>query len=803
MDASRLLACWLLSAPAASSVRLLSFEKPIAAVDDGKFASQWAALDESQRAATLNLVVDAMRPPGAMEVTERGTFYLVEQLEDLSAMANRPSHRVADAFALASGQTKLIDIITFLGMSYLLDKPMRGVEQARRVLFSFIVDAQWPLSKREQLHRAVYTLFDLPYDPRDIAKEAETEQARGRGNSNDENAMQEDEISPSYTVPTLVARHMALRLSPSDRQLLAQVSRTFDSLVRDDDVEVYRASLDEMYPAFGRLFDHELPSWLVDAVSARGAALEKALHERLGELVELESKVDAELSDQRRLSKETDVPLALSLAKTRADIATARTLINEMSIRNTVHEHQHLRQREIDRSNQGRAWQQLLRSLNAIATHPSVRHSLLTKNLALAYDGAPVIIDGERFAAVGLDSRVDPPFTVNYSNTHVLRNTGAHLTSALSARPMFTGRYYVFDRALLAERHRTPFVDVSVYKGALVEKRSADGAPGYKQWHVYRTTDAVDNYQEITTVKVESPSGLVARSLVLSNRDLGEATGDRRTLRVIAAAKWQPSESAKRKANSDAEDMKLTMAVGAVDELLISALEHFSTHVAAIWSPDGERTPSLTYFVELRTRNSLGLLDLGLMADYNAETMVRKQIERRRSSGISAWREPWFAQLLQETSVSDELMTQTQEVFERLFGTLGEWKSRGKEGQFTAVDYCTLRLLFIFVVYRRATFADVKSHEVTSIAGVTTRENFTNVMRHWTEALQDARNAATAVRDTGFDAIRADPARRDNFVARLHSLDLDFDDVFGDGALKRRASNEAEGEADREKRARN
>jgi hypothetical protein len=176
-------------------------------------------------------------------------------------------------------------------------------------------------------------------------------------------------------------------------------------------------------------------------------------------------------------------------------------------------------------------------------------------------------------------------------------------------------------------------------------------------------------------------------------------------------------------------------------------------------------------------------------------------VPQRSRFGETAWHENWYAKLLEKPEFVDSLTAETHRVFERAFGSLEQWTAAGRENQFAALDYYTLRLLFLFVVYRRATTADFGQRGERTLYATMRRPHFRQLDAHWAEAVVDAMTAAGNVRNAGFNAIRANSARRTVFVAQLAALGIELDDPFGLGKSKRRV--ESVGDIEREKRARN
>jgi hypothetical protein len=599
-DDARLAAYWLLSSPGARGVRSLSFEKPIAALDAddsacAKFAQQWASLGAQQREQLLDTLVDALRLPGALAVSGACTFYLVEQIEDLADITQRSPEKVADAFAHVGSSTTLVDLIAFASMYTTMHQSPFASPHVRRALFELIIEPDAPRPRHEALHRAVYALFGFKYDERDIAVAAAGDTAqqtvsrgvRGGGGATDADRGLDDDdgdkAASDYAVPTLIARHIARRLSPSDRQALMQVSRNFASLIRDDSPEIYRAAVDELYPAFARLFSHSLPPWLDFGAADRPSKLAAALNDKVEALVAQEVVLSSELSSPTAFGTERAAQLA-RLDKLRADLSLARALLNELSVANRLDDNQYLNSTQRARVGETRSWQLLLRSLNAIATHPAVRRELLQKNFSVAYTGAPIIVDASEFAALGLEAP-----TYRRGLTTYQRNTGAYYQYPVAATPLLLGRYYVFDLALLKQRNRQSLLgNVDPSPNMLVEMRHInDDEPVARWWHVYRPSDALDNFEVVHSSSVEptavGPRG-IERAFTLSTHAESDARLMRYEFRPIAAAKWQEvaASDPMEFQTHQAGDWRLLTAIGAVDELLLTALEAHSANVTAL-----------------------------------------------------------------------------------------------------------------------------------------------------------------------------------------------------------------------------
>lgn len=785
---------WLLSAREAASMRRINLQKPIARLADAvartKFVGEWVALVPSDRLRTLASLGDTLRLPGPLAVSDGGTFYLVEQLQTLAKLTRRTTDALADAFALAADSTQLLDIIAFVSMSPLLSMPAHCA-QARRALFELLVEERASRAARLALHRAVYALFGVPYDeqavPTERTEDAEKDivyvQTAGHGDASED----------VFGVPTLIARHLAARLSLTDRLLLQRLSRSFDALIRDDDVEVYRAAFDEMYPALGRLFDHQLPPWLAERSSARAAKLERALGERLVQLDNERVKLDAENAEQRRSGH---TPKLNRSGELNEHAALARQLLDSLSIRNRLGSSGTMTSGEMERANIARAWQQLIRSVNAIATHPAVVHSLLRTNTAVAYSGTPIIADAHALAELGVPVDVASP----YKRAAGVERMGGHdggftmaAADELDAQPRLSGRYFVYAEQLLAARRRTSRMP-SKHPTTLVLPVAAAGTPTLGDWHAYRVTDVPVSYREtgdVRAIRSGSQAGeKLRRSFVLSDRE--EATDG---LRIIATAVWHTT----RKPAVD----RAVYTLGAVDELLLAELEHASIMLSMKWSPAWDAESAAA--IELH-RCAMRHLDELIVSHARMDKRTLSRAINELLSRAQVWRKPFFPEIFAATQVVHELEVRVAETFAQLFGSADEWSRSGSPGQYAAADYAALRALFAFLVYRRATLANVVKWSDErpnaydgSIAEVERRASFEPLKPGWAQAVGAARDEAQHVRDSGFEAIRRDPDRRERFLDDLERLGIPTDDVFGDGATKRRASNEIE----REKRAHN
>jgi len=718
MDGQRALVYWLLSAPGAAAVRKLSYERPIARLSDetrGKFDALWSPLSEKQRDATLAAIADSRQLPGTIGVTKRATFYLVDQVQDLVDLVHRPIDGIADTFALAGARTQLLDIIAFLSFTPLLSMPSKANADARRAMFDLIIDTDAPRADREALERAVYALLQHAYPAVEKENASQNVVQMGvrdgdddgdDGDGGDEAVVDQNAIE----VPTLIAHHIASRLPLRDRMILQRVSRSFDALIRRNDIEVYRAGFREAYPLFAEIFYDQLPPWFADASNARLKAIESFLRARIAKLANQAAKVSAQIRELERNGRPVPPEKRAELAQIETDAALARRLSNQLSVRNRLGQYDQLTEKELDIADTTRFWQLLFRSINAIATHPVVRHTLLARNITTAYSGPPIILDAGELLERGLAPSLESPLLPLADGWKHVEEERVELPDQPDRIvPTLRGRYFVFNQQLLERVHRCSLLD-NPLSPKLQNESDEDKARVLGPWSALVTTDIETTFHEVSRYRIDYEGYLSWRAMLFSRTEPEQPpdvpwTHVLRTLRVVAAAEWHAQGSPM------SQHLRLDVAVGAVDEVLHAALFRAAEYVAVHWTSASNDPSTIPGMLRryLRThdeemKQSVIYNRVRPTGEMSAEDRIEGNIENylERDGASGYHRATWFGLVFNDPAAVDLLNAQTEKEFLRLFESRDAWTAYGENGQFSALDYETLRAIFYYIVYSRA-----------------------------------------------------------------------------------------------------